>query len=467
MTPATAAGAYGGDVESYEFVVIGAGPAGEAAASLALARGASVAVVERDLFGGECAFWACMPSKALLHAAAVHHGGGDYSWTRASAFRDWMINREGAEYPDDSSHVSSLERAGATAICGTARVVGRGRVDVTTEAGQRQLEARHIVLAVGSSTKIPRIEGLDDIGYWTNREGTGARELPRSLVIMGGGPTGVELAQVYARYGVPTTIIESNERLLARDHPRNSAAAQAALERDGVTVRTGVRAERVEAGAGAEGRNLIRLSDGSIAEGDAVLVAVGREFPLAELGLESVGVAIEGKGPRPDARLQIADEVYLVGDPAGPELHTHLAHYQGELAVRIALGDEAGPDYRAIPRAVYIDPEIASVGLRLDEAQAQGHDAFEETADLATSAKGYVTEMGGHVTLVVDRRDAVLLGAFIAGPGATEAIHEAVLAVKLRVPMHVLADTIHAFPTTARVMGGLFSRIARTGGEGG
>ena len=152
----------------------------------------------------------------------------------------------------------------------------------------------------------------------------------------------------------------------------------------------------------------------------------------------------------------------MAGDPAGPEMHTHVAHYQGELAVRIALGDDVRPDYRAIPRAVYTDPEVAGVGLSLEEAIAAGHDAFEEVADLATTAKGYVAEAAGHVTIVVDRASRTLLGAFIAGPAASEVIHEAVLAIKTRTPLDVLADTIHAFPTTARVMGGLFTKAART-----
>ena len=157
----------------------------------------------------------------------------------------------------------------------------------------------------------------------------------------------------------------------------------------------------------------------------------------------------------------MAEGVFLVGDPAGPEMHTHVAHYQGELAVRIALGDDVRPDYSAIPRAVYTDPEVAGVGRSLDEAAAAGFDAFEEVADLATTAKGYVAEARGHVTIVVDRTTRTLLGAFVAGPAASEVIHEAVLAIRTRTPLDVLADTIHAFPTTARVMGGLFSQAAR------
>jgi pyruvate/2-oxoglutarate dehydrogenase complex dihydrolipoamide dehydrogenase (E3) component len=278
---------------------------------------------------------------------------------------------------------------------------------------------------------------------------------------MGGGPSGVELTQVYARYGVPVTLVDSNPRILARDHASNSALVQESLEAEGVTFRTGVRAVHVEPGAGTDGAHLVRLSDGSTAEGHEVLVAIGRAIPFEGLGLDTIGVSADGRMPRPDDQLRIAPGVYVVGDPAGPELHTHLAHYQGEMAVRIARGEQVKPDYRAVPRALYTDPEVASVGLLLEQAIEAGHDAFEATADLGPTAKGYTSEAKGHITIVVDRGTRTLLGAFIGGPGASELIHEAVLAVKLRIPLVELADTIHAFPTAARVLGGLFVQVHR------
>jgi dihydrolipoamide dehydrogenase len=205
----------------------------------------------------------------------------------------------------------------------------------------------------------------------------------------------------------------------------------------------------------------VQLSDESWVEGHAVLVAIGRAFPLDDLGLENIGVQlIEGRA-KPDERLRLAENVFIVGDPAGPEMHTHVSHYEGEMAVRIALGEDVTPDFRAIPRATYTDPETASVGMLLEEATKAGHAAIERTIDIGTSAKGYVTQSGGHVTLVVDRSDGQLLGAFVAGSGASEVIHEAVLAIKARVPIEVLADTLHAFPTTARVMGTLFMQVAK------
>ncbi|MBF6605676.1 MAG: NAD(P)/FAD-dependent oxidoreductase [Chloroflexi bacterium] len=448
--------------EQFDFVIIGAGSAGEAATYMARGRGASVAIVDRELFGGSCPFWACMPSKTLLHAAAVHAGGGGYDWPQASARRDYMINREGTDVPSDAGHVHGLEDAGAVVVRGTARIVGPGAVAVSGDGDERMLHARNIVVAGGTFPTIPSIEGLDRIIFWTNREATTTRVLPASLVVLGAGPTGVELAQVFARYGVPTALVASQSRVNPKDHPRNSSALEAGLRRDGVDVRTGVQALRVRGRAGASGADVVDLSDGTTVEGHRILLAVGRTVPVAGLGLETVGVKLSDGRPVVGPDLRIADHVYAVGDLAGPEMHTHLAHYQGELAVRIALGDDVRPDYSAIPRVVYTDPEAAGVGLTLEQAIAAGYDAFEEVADLATSAKGYVVEATGHVTIIVDRRTRTLRGAFIAGPAASEVIHEAVLAIRIQATIDVLADTIHAFPTTARVMGGLFSQAIRT-----
>jgi dihydrolipoamide dehydrogenase len=449
-------------MDQFDFVIIGAGAGGEAAAHEARRLGATVAIVDRELFGGACPFWACMPSKTLLHAAGVHAVGGDYPWTRASDRRDYMINRERRDWPDDGGHVRSLESAGAEVVRGTARVTGPGAVDVKlVGGGKRQLRGRHLVVAVGTHSSVPDLPGLDEIEPWTNRQATSTRSLPQSLAILGGGPTGVELGQVFARYGVPVKLVHSEDRLNHRDHPRNSEALARALRNDGVELHLGARAERIEARAGEGGSHRIQLSNGSAIDGHEVLFAIGRTAPLAGLGLETIGVQLRDGRVTPDDRLRIAEETYVIGDPAGPEMHTHLAHYEGEMVIRIALGAEVRPDFRAIPRAVYTDPETAGVGLQLEQAREHGMDAFEKTADVETSAKGYVAESFGHVSIVVDRAERTLVGAFIAGPGASEAIHLAVLAVKTRTPIEVLADTITAFPTTARVMGGLFVEAAR------
>jgi pyruvate/2-oxoglutarate dehydrogenase complex dihydrolipoamide dehydrogenase (E3) component len=445
-------------MDRFDIIVVGAGAAGEAAAHHARTKGASVAVIDRALFGGSCPFWACMPSKALLHAAAVHHGGGDYPWTKASDFRDYMINRTKTDEPDDSAHVKSLEGAGATVIRGSASLDGPGRVRV----GDRELEAGAVILAIGSVSKVPDLPGLAEAHPWTNVEGTSSPELPRSLVILGAGPTGVELAQVYARYDVPVTLVHPSDRVHDKEHQRSTELLAKALERDGVTLRLNTRATSVHAGEGADGAHVVELGDDKPVEGHEILLAIGRDLPLDGLGLDTVGVAPENGRLSPDERLRIAENVYVAGDVAGPEMHTHLGHYTGEAAVRIALGDG---DYRpfldAIPRATYTDPETASVGLLFDQAKERGIDAAEYTVDIGTSAKGYTIEADGHCTIVVDRAERVLVGAFLAGPAVSEAIHESVLAIRAGIPLATLADTIHAFPTVARVLGTAFINADR------
>jgi pyruvate/2-oxoglutarate dehydrogenase complex dihydrolipoamide dehydrogenase (E3) component len=452
-------------METFDFVIIGAGPAGEAAANEARARGASVAVIDRRWFGGSCPFIGCLPSKSLLHGAAEHAANAaTYSWERASAARDFMVNRAAdAAEPDDSSHVKRLEDAGAVCYRGSGRIVGRGRVEIRHDDRAHEIAGRNVMVAVGSTSKVPTLPGLDTVRIWTNREATLARELPRSLVVLGGGPTGCELAQVYARFGVPVTVVQSGDRLMPTEHPRNSEVVAKLLRRDGVDVRLGVRATGARAGAGVNGADVIDLDDGSTSEGHAILLAVGRAFPLDDLGLEHYGLDTSERTAFPrDGRLRVADGLWVIGDPAGPELHTHQGHYQGELAVRMAMGVNVTPDYRALPRSTYTDPEAASVGLTLDQAKAAGIDAVEYVADFATSSRGYALEAKvGHVTVTFDRATRQMVGAAMACPDASAAIHECVLAIKVRVPVEVLADTIHAFPSTSRILNGLFAEAAK------
>ena len=452
-------------METFDFVIIGAGPAGEAAANEARARGASVAIVDREWFGGSCPHIGCVPSKSLLHGAAEHAANpATYSWERASTRRDYMVNRAAdAAEPDDSSHVRRLEDVGAVCFRGTARIIGRGRVEIRHDNMTHEIGGRNVMVAVGSRSKIPPLPGLDKVRAWTNREATLARELPKSLVVLGGGPTGCELAQVYVRFGVPVTIVQSGDRLMPTEHPRNSEAVAQLLRRDGVDVRLGVRAMGARARAGTDGADVIDLDDGTSVEGHAILLAVGRAFPLEDLGLEHYGLDTSGRTAFPrDGRLRVADGLWVIGDPAGPELHTHQGHYQGEMAVRMALGLDVRPDYRALPRSTYTDPEAASVGLTLDQAKAAGIDAVEYVADFASSSKGYSVEAEfGHVTVTFDRATRQLVGAAMACPDASAAIHECVLAIRARVPVEVLADTIHAFPSTSRIFNGLFAEAAR------
>ncbi|MEZ4597685.1 MAG: NAD(P)/FAD-dependent oxidoreductase [Chloroflexota bacterium] len=446
-------------------VVIGAGPGGEAAAYAACELGLRVAVIDRGWFGGACPHIACVPSKALLHAAAEHVAHPErYPWERASARRDWMVNRApDAAEPDDSGHRTRLVEAGAVVQPGTATVVGRGVVEVRHDRTAHRLRAREVVVAVGSTATVPDIPGIRDASPWTNEQATLTRELPRSLAVLGGGATGCELAQAYARFGVPTTLVHPHPLLAAQMHPRNADVIQASLQRDGVTVRTGVRVLGVRPGAGREGAHVLDLHDGSSVEGHAILLAVGRTMPLRDLGLEHYGIDGTAKDPFPrDGRIRVADGLMVVGDPAGPEMHTHLAHYQGELAARAAAGQPIAPDYRALPRVMYTDPELAFVGVTEADACAAGLDAFELTADFSTSARGYGIEAElGHVTIIVDRASRQLVGAAMACPDASAAIHECVLAIQARVPIDVLAETMHAFPSTSRILNGLFADARR------
>ena len=444
-------------MDRFEIVVVGAGAAGEAAAHYARSRGASVAIVDRALFGGSCPFWACMPSKALLHAAAVHHAGGDFPWKKASDFRDYMINREGTDEPDDGGHVRSLEEAGATVLRGEASFAAPRRVRIALrDGGDSELEADDVVLAIGSVSRVPDLPGLADARPWTNVQGTSTRELPRSLVVLGGGPTGVELSQVFARYGVPVTLVHPKDRVYDKEHPRSTKLLSEALKRDGATLRLGVRATRVRARGGSDGAHVVEISDGSRVEGHEILLAIGRDLPLAALNLGAIRVTPQDGRLPVDERLRVTDHVYAAGDVAGPELHTHLGHYTGEAAVRAALGDDYKPFLDAIPRATYTDPETTSVGLTVEQARERGIDAEEFTVDIGSSAKGYVSESSGHATIVVDRAEKVLVGAFMAGPAVSEAIHECVLAIRARIPLETLADTLHAFPTVARGLGTAF-----------
>lgn len=458
---------------THDVVVIGAGAAGEAAVTLGGELGAKIAVVEQDLVGGECGFWACMPSKSLLDSAARRALGVDYPWERASARRDWMITREGTDYPSDAHHVGWLESTGAEVVRGRGRVVGAGRVVV--EAGgssPRELEAPTLVVATGSAPSIPSVEGLAEAGFWTSRQATATRELPSSVVILGAGPVGVEIAQVYARFGVRTVLVEAAGRILPNDHRASSQTIAQQLAEEGVDIRVGVRATRVA--AGGAGRR-VELSDESSVEGAELVVATGRRpADLRALGLEEAGVRLDsGGGVSRDDQMKVADGTYVVGDVAGGLQFTHVADYEGRVALRAALGQAARADLRFVPRVTFTYPETAAVGRTLEEVQAAGIDAFEVTQDFSTTSRGYTIEpirpsrsailegTRGHLTAVVDRERGILAGAFAACPAAGELIHEAVLAMKLAIPVAVLADTIHAFPTGARDFGNLMAQAVK------
>jgi pyruvate/2-oxoglutarate dehydrogenase complex dihydrolipoamide dehydrogenase (E3) component len=444
-----------------DVIVIGGGAAGEAAGFLTPELGGRAAVVERDLLGGQCPFWACMPSKTLLASAEVRACDATYPWQRASDRRDWMISREGIPYPDDAGHERAMEAAGTRVLRGEARVVAPGTVEVARNGSTATLRAASIIVAAGSTPFIPPIAGLDTTPYWTSADATSTRDLPTSLVILGGGVVGVELAQVFLRFGVAVTMVEGGERILAREHPLTSRHITDQLVEEGLMLRTGVSAAAVA--TGGRGR-VVTLSDGSTVEGAEVLVAVGRRAAdLRALGLEDAGVTLDDRGAAtPDVQLRIGPGIFVAGDAAGGLQFTHVADYEGRVTARAAMGSELVADLRTVPKATFTDPEAASVGMLVEEAQRAGIDAFEVSQDFASSGKGQTIEGSrGHLTAVIDRERGVLVGAFAVCPGAGELIHEATLAMKLNAPLSVLNDTIRAFPTAARVMGGVFQEAAK------
>jgi pyruvate/2-oxoglutarate dehydrogenase complex dihydrolipoamide dehydrogenase (E3) component len=454
---------------TYDVIVIGAGAAGEAAYAEAARLGARVAVVEKDLVGGLCSFWACMPSKTLLDSAGRRSIGGTYPWSRASDRRDWMINREGTDYPSDAGHVRMLEEKGVDLVRGAARIVSPGTVEVRRNGeNPKTLEGQNLVISTGSVPVIPPIGGLEEAGYWTSNEATATRDLPSSIVILGGGPVGVEMAQVFVRFEVETTLVEGNDRILARDHPLNSKYVADQLLEEGTDIRTGVHATAVR--RGGKGR-IVELSDGSTVEGADVMISVGRRpSDLRGLGAEEAGVELGERGTAThDDQMRVADGVYIAGDVAGGLQFTHVADYEGQIAARAAVGQKTRADLSAIPRCTYTYPPAGAVGLTVTEAQEQGIDAVEFSQDFSTTARGFTIEprrpgneaikegSPGHVTVVVDRERMLLLGAFAACTGAPEFIHEAVLGIKLQTPLEVLADTIRAFPAAARVLGNILN----------
>ena len=434
--------------EHVDVAILGAGPGGEHAANALHAAGRRVALVERELIGGECSNWACIPTKTLLRPAevrgeslrapGVHEAA--LNWPDLDAYRDYMTSAG-----DDSARVSGYEQMGMLVVKGEGRIAGPGVLEV----GERRIEAAQILVSTGSDPVIPPIEGLEAAGYWTNREATALHEIPESVVVLGGGPVGVELAQFLRRFGAAVTIVEGSDRLLAREEPRVSQLLAETLERDGIDVRTGVRAERVTP---RDGVRVVGLSDGGEVAGEQLLLAVGRRARGRDIGLETLGVAPTDSGAVPiDEHCRVSENVWACGDCTGTALFTHVAKYQA----RIAMADMAGApriaDYRAIPRVVFTDPELAAVGLTEAAAREQGYDVLTAHLDLPSGgvARSYTYEKDprGEMGLVLDRGERVLLGAWAVAPQAGEWIHEAVLAIRARVPYDVLIDTVPQFPS--------------------
>lgn len=432
--------------ERFEAIVLGAGPAGEVAASRLSSQGLRTALVERELVGGECAYWACIPSKTLLRPpearAEARRAPGiaepAASWPEIARYRDYMVRGL-----DDSGAVRGYEERGVSVFKGEARIEALGQVRV----GDRLLATERIVIATGSEPAIPPIDGLREAGYWTNREATTLSEIPRDVVVLGGGPVGIELGQMLRRYGAGVTIVQGAERLIDREDARVGELIADALRAEGVELRLCEKAT----GVSRDGeRTTVELGSGDAVSGERLIVAIGRRPRARDLGVEAIGVELGERGEIPiDSRCRVADGVWAIGDVTGVSLFTHAAKYQARIACADILGAGRDADYTAIPRVVFSDPEIAAVGLTAQEATERGIEVSTADADLMAIARTetYGVGLGGEVGIVADRGRRTVIGAWAVGPLAGEWIHQAVLAVKAEIPIDVLRDTVAQFPT--------------------
>lgn len=433
--------------EHFDVIVIGMGPGGEVAASNLLRASKRVAVVERELIGGECGYWACIPSKTLLRPPEARSGvdraegvgGAKLDWPSTRKYRDYMIRNL-----DDSKQIQGYEKAGATVVKGVARITGKGQVDVD---GQ-QLTADHLIVATGSEAFVPPIEGLDGVPVWTNREATTLTEIPQRAVLIGGSAVGVELGVFLRRYGAQVTILERSGRLLSREDPRPGELTEQYLREEGIDVRTSTSAVRARKNGDD---TLVELDSGDEVRCDVIIVGTGRTPRAGDLGLESVGVELGERGEVVvDDHCRAGDDVWALGDVTGVMPFTHVAMYMGRVIADNIAGKDRTARYDGVPRVVFTDPEVAAVGLTSEQAQQQGLNTVSSEVDLATAIARpwtYENNPRGHLGLLADADRRVLIGAWAVGPQASEWIHTPALAVREQIPIDRLLDQIAQFPT--------------------
>ena len=441
---------------TYDVIVIGAGPAGEALAGRLATKCHETAIVESHLVGGECSFYACMPSKALLRPAQAlaeaRRVPGTAEAVKAGVDVDAVLRRrdEIVDGLDDAKQVPWLESRGVALIRGHGRLDGERRVrvdDVVYEA------RRAVVVAVGSAAAMPPIPGLADARPWTNREVTTAARIPSRLVVLGGGVVGVEMAQAYATLGAHVTVIEGAGRLLPREEPFAGEQLREALAEIGVGVRVSVRAERVRR---ADGVVRVTLGDGSVVDADEILVAAGRRALTQDLGLESIGLT-PGESIEVDDRLQVSghDWLYAIGDVNGRSLLTHMGKYQAHVLSEILDGGHARAtrDDAAAPRVVFTEPQVAAVGVTLDVATESGVDAraYDVPSSATAGASFYGRGATGTSRIVVDEARGVIVGATFTGPDVADWLHAATIAIVSQTPVELLWDAVPAFPTRSEI----------------